>query len=206
MYKIKLYGFPASGKTTHIEKWLKDENIDVSVINNSLLAGADLTKPLLDRQKLALKRFQVCASDESNVKLTLDHSPIEMVEWFTLYHHKVSPFPEDELKQMMETIESIKSEEKQMYEKVFHVYFMANRKILQRNMRHRDRLNEYFDEECCNFISDKMIFHFARTRSDGQSVFEIRCRKNSYREDVFDNILKQIDQNQMCKFSPEDFA
>lgn len=203
MYKIKFYGFPASGKSTHLSKWLQDE-IEFAVINDSLLRGPELKKSPLDKQRLVLERFQV--SDDKRTKLVVDHSPIEMIEWFTLYHNRVEPFPKEDFKEIQEIIESKKMEEKETFDKIFHVYFMANKRTVIRNMEQRSRLNEKFDEQCYNFISDNIIMDFARKTADQEATFEIRCRRKEYREDVILSILFQIDENQISKFSPEDFA
>lgn len=167
MGKVKLLGLPGSGKSTILKEMekIKNKKCTFSVIHDRMVQSQDL-KCLAENMKQNTITFQTKlvenflneTIEEPYADIIIDHTPIEMVEFFntsyTIYNY-MTDYNWDHICQMIKKVK-----ENEMTLRGF-VYIFAPVETCIRNMRKRNRLYEpEYDKRLFEQINILLIDHY----------------------------------------------
>lgn len=204
LFKIKLIGFPGSGKSTHLKLWKPFFNFHI--INENLLNENDLTKSTLERQHLILDRFNI--KGETHNKVIFDHTPIEMIKWYTNYFYQKNELKKIDFEEMIEKIEMIEKEEEKIFDKIIYLNFCNEKEFIKKNIETRGRKNETFDESCFEYIKRQILLlkietHFCTLSSDVYEYNTLLMRsfidrltpEDKVPDDIFHKNIRKYEQH-----------
>lgn len=169
MLKVKFLGLPGSGKSTLFEdmKKSKTKKYTFSVSRDHLVRGKDLEhlsenmkQNAVTFQSLLVEKFSQLSTETPRSNIVMEHTPIEMVEFFNLAYTAYNYMTEYNLDHLRHKIEDAKRLEKDTSSVLGYVYIFAPVNRCIKNMKKRGRLNEpEYDKMLFRHINMMMKYH-----------------------------------------------
>lgn len=201
MKTIKVIGLPGSGKSSMLRKLKKTYGSKMTVINEDLLQASDVAclheNPEQNGLAIQMKIIdfmisQATSADRSSDKLmlTFEHTPIEMVSFFTslyTYNGIISDYGCEYLREKMNSLRQIEGPRN----KTYYIYLFAPIHICRENIIERGRTGEddWLDRDSLNFLHQMLSTHHDFC-SDKKLV--LHYERDNYHESVVENFMFEV--------------